>query len=421
MAKEHIVTLKSVDGAGAVKLDFNNGYVYDAAGNQIDKYDIVDQKYSKLLADFAANEQLDVIAQGIRSGIKLDGSGREERDARAKAVLANGWSSEEGRLVAMDLGIGDVHQAAPINNYAAGYRNEAPLADMYAAPFLQAVPSGKYYTFAKEDAFQRAVPIASAPGAGVNEIAPRVAVDTFTTTEYALGGFVSTQLEAAADAPLRIRQATTQRVLEALLIEREIRVANLATTSGTWDSTVYTSLAAAAKWNGGASSDPVKDIQDKMETSWGRITGMIMSRRVFHAFQRNANVQKYFAYKDSAAPMPNPQQLAALLAIPAIYVSDMQYITSTGTRDYIWGNSVVFMRQPPQFPPTSQDDVASATTFRWSGSGITDGQASGGMIVREFYLQDRGSGGGNKVVVVHQDSEVQTSKFAGGLLAGAYQ
>ena len=189
---------------------------------------------------------------------------QEEARERAKAIRMTDW---DGNTIAMDLGNADVHQAAATPGYAAGYRNEAPMADMFAPPLIRTKPSDKFYTFAKEDAFQRATPIVGATSAQVAEISPRLANATFNTIEYALGGFVGTQLEAAADAALRIRQATVTRVLNALMIEREIRVAALATTAANWDTTVVATLAAAAKWNGGVSSDPIADIHARAEAS----------------------------------------------------------------------------------------------------------------------------------------------------------
>ncbi len=417
-----VVKMKD-DRLGNVQLDVNNGWVYDQHGNQIAKWAVTDQKHSKALADHAANEMLDVVARAAASGVSLDGSmPREAFVDAAKTIRMRGWDdARTSQLVQMDLGQSDVHQATPLPNYAAGYKNDVPLADIYSPPILVNVPSAKYYTFAKEDAFQRAMPSIGATSAQVNEIAPRLENAQFAVTEYALGGFVGTQLESAADAPLKIRRATVDRVLNALLLERELRVAALAMASGTWDSTVYTALAAAAKWNGGLSSNPIKDFQDRIETSWGTPTGAIMSRRTFHAFQRNPAVLQYYVYKDSAKPMPDAAQMSALLQLPPIYVSDMKYIKSDGTLAYVWGNNVVLFRIPPQMPPTSQTDISSAITFRWRNAGITDGGVgAGGMTVREFFLQDRGSGGGNKVVVIHADAEVQTSVYLGGLIGAAY-
>lgn len=421
MAKENVVSHKDVGADGKTRevlLDVNNGYVYDKAGNQIERWQPTSNEHSAMLADFAAAELLEITANAAGSAIHLNPDRRGEALEKARSIRMSGW---EGRSVAMDLGPADVHIAAPLPNYASGYKNEQPIADMYAPAMLVDKQQNTYYEFDKKDAFQRTAPTVGSSDGAVAEVSPRFANSTYLTQQYSLGGFVTTEVEANSDAPLRIRQATMRRVINSLVIEREIRAAALATTAGTWDSSVVQTLLAAAKWNGGASSDPILDLHTRMETSWGVVTGIIMSERTYNAFTRNAAVQKYFSTKSSAAPIPDPGQMSALLRLPPIYVGQMRYINSANALDYIWGNDVVLVRQPSEMPPTTQDDVASALTFRWNQPTGQDGQASNGMIVREFFVQDRGSQGGNKVVLVHHDIEKQTSKFVGGLIKAAYQ
>jgi hypothetical protein len=421
MGKEHVVRYRDEGSKQDVNLDINNGFVYDLAGNQIAKWEPVEKNYNRLLADFASNEARQVMASSMGSAVGIGSKARqieEQARERAKAIAMTDW---DGNTIAMDLGTSDVHQAAATPGYAAGYRNEAPMADMFAPPLIRNKPSDKFYTFAKEDAFQRATPVVGATSAQVAEIAPRLANQTFNTIEYALGGFVGTQIEAAADAALRIRQATMTRVLNAQMIEREIRVAALATTASNWDTSVVATVLAAAKWDGGASSDPIADIHARAEASWGDPTGVVLSEKVFHAMQRNPQVQKYFAYKNSASPLPGSGDMSSLLNIPQIFVAKMKYINPAGVLDYIWGNDVVLFRMPAQMPPTTQDDVASAVTFRWDAGSVADGTASNGMLVREYYVQDRGTMGGNKVVLILHDAEVTTSKFVGGLIKSAWQ
>jgi hypothetical protein len=200
-----------------------------------------------------------------------------------------------------------------------------------------------------------------------------------------------------------------------------VRSAALATTASNWDTSVVATVLAAAKWDGGASSDPIADIHARAEASWGDPTGVVLSEKVFHAMQRNPQVQKYFAYKNSASPLPGSGDMSSLLNIPQIFVAKMKYINPAGVLDYIWGNDVVLFRMPAQMPPTTQDDVASAVTFRWDAGSVADGTASNGMLVREYYVQDRGTMGGNKVVLILHDAEVTTSKFVGGLIKSAWQ
>ena len=101
--------------------------------------------------------------------------------------------------------------------------------------------------------------------------------------------------------------------------------------------------------------------------------------------------------------------------------AEMRYLDSSGNYSYIWGNHVVFIRQPNQMPPTTQDDIATAYTFRWNFAAgkVPDGVFSGGFMVREFFNQIRGSAGGNQLVMLMHDDEVMTSKYVGGLLLNA--
>ena len=409
MAKEHIVDYKDESSGKSFKLDVNNGYLYDSAGNQVGRWEPKDNgNTAALLSDYCA----DYVAGNIAAAA---GNGNLDRE---RVMLA----TARERLVKMDLGTGDVHQPAALPNYAAGYRNAPPMADIVSAPLLVPKPSDKYYTFAKEDAFQSVAPAAGAPGGQVAEIAPRLTNATFASVERALGGFVSQQIEAAADAPLKIRQATARRIMQALLINRELRVAAMLTNTANWDSNSYASIAAAAKWNGGASSDPVQDLQTRIEKSWGECSGILMSLPVYNAFIRNPAVRSYYAYKNAAGPIPTPAEISALLQLPPIYVAKMQNMTSATAKGYVWGNDVVLFRSPDEMPPSTQDDIATSYTFRWNLGGLQDASsAAGGFVVREFFVQDRGTMGGNKMVVIHQDAEVMTSGFVGGLLKDAYQ
>lgn len=390
------------------KLDIESGNVYDAQGNQVDRWAPTENKLSEAIAIYC-------------SEFAAEGAAAAMRPEQGRQFLASWRSGLGGKSVAMDLGPSDVHLPSALPNYAAGYRNEPPMADVVSAPLIVNKPSDKFFTFAKEDAFTGAAPILGVPGGQVAEIAPRLLNSTYTTTEYALGGFVSTQVEAAADAPLKIRQALAKRVMEALTIEREKRVAALMGVSGSWDASVVTTLGGTQKWNGGSAADPIKDLLDLQTKSWGGVSGILMSQPVWNAFVQNTKVQDFLKYKDAIAPIPAEDAISRAFGLPPIYVSKMRTKNSSGGLSYVWGNNVVLFRSPEQNPPATQDDVASSYTFRWNLSGNSDGSVQGGFLVREYYVQDRGSRGGNKLVVLHNDAEVQTSAFVGGLLIGAVQ
>jgi hypothetical protein len=429
MATEHVVTYRDQDNGRELKLDINNGYLYDLSGNQVAKWDPIEGTGEEvdriqMLADWASNRQKSVMRNALNA---------PQASAQSLAMLAKATGpGDVERLIQMDLGEGDVHIPAALPNFAGGYRQFAPVADAASPPLLVPKQTDKYFVFDKNDAYQVAAPILGGPAGQPQEIPPRLNNSQFYTTEYALGGFVATQLDAAADAPLRLDLATLKRVLNNLMIRREQRVANMLTNSANWNSTNVATIASGFQWDGGVNSDPIKDIHTRMEQSLGEITGMIMPEPTWHAFQRNPQVQKYFTYKQSAKPLPDAGQMSAILEIPPIYVARLKtFAPSGGALTFAWGNDVVLVRQPEQMPPTSQDDIATSYTFRWNATapdGTSNGMAgsmgfasAGGMVIRKFFNQLRGTMGGNQVVCVHHDHEVMTSGFVGGLLINTYQ
>ena len=419
----------------ALQLDLVGGFVYDAAGNQVARASAIESPKTQMVADFIGEMDLRRMTAGLARALTFEPGKSEEVRERAKDAWKQGYTrllSERARRNPrskdpdkrlMDLGPSDVHQPAALPNYAAGYDNGGFVADVIAPPILVNKPNDVYYTFAKEDAFQRAMPIVGAAGGQVAEVQPRVANTSFQTVEYAIGGFIEQQLEAAADPALKLRQAFAQRIYKILMIERELRVATLLTTSGNYDSSVVVTLAAGSQWNGGASSDPVKDIHGRVEAAWADdLSGTLLNQQIMHSLQRNPAVQAYIAYKNGIAPLPKSTELGALLELPPFYEAKAKYINSSGNLAYIWpSTNVAMFRMPGTMPPVDQRDVSTAVTFRWNDTNVPDGRVSNGFVIREYYLNHRGSKGGFMQMMIHQDAEAVTSKFAGGLIVSAYQ
>lgn len=396
-----VVSLRDSNGQKRL-LELSTGRLTDEGGSLISQLSPMGD-HDEILSDYAAHYVHANMARQYGHPVTMT-----DRDG-------------DGVLVNMDLSQADVHSDSPLPNYAAGYKLADGVADIACPPVIVDKASNKFNTWDKENAFKRVLPVGGSAGGAVPEVNPSLSSATYTTVEYALGAFVPTNVQTNADAPLRPYQAAVKRVMNALLLEREIRVATLLKTSGNWDSSVVSTLGATAKWNGGASSDPVLDLHTKIESSYMPVTGIIMSELVAHDFQRNAQTQKYIAYKSSAQPLPSASQFAALLDLPPIYVAKMKYISTGTTLSYVWGNDVVLLHQPPSNPPQDQEEAATAYTFRWNGGDTPDGAMSAGMMVRTFFDPKRGGRGGTMVVCVHNDAEKMTSGFVGGLIISAHQ
>lgn len=431
MSDEHIVPLTHAEpkpgqslSAQPTHIDINTGHIFDSAGNSVGKWSPMDTtEQNKALASYAASR----VARTTACSIAANGIAKD-RDVildQARSVIALSGASDEQRAQALDIGVPDVHIPSAMPNFITGYKNEGFVADVFSPPLVVAKQSDYFYQYDKADAYQRAIPILGAAGAQVGEVVPRFGSTQYKTVQRAVGGFVPTEVEANQDAPLKIKQGTLRRMVNAAMLERELRVASMARTSGNWNSA--TTLAAGFQWNGGASSDPVKDINAVQEASYGKVSGMILSEKIWNAMRRNPAVRSYYTYSGSAPGMVTEDQLMSLLQLPVVYVARGKYIKSDGTLDYIWGNDVVLFRSPEQIPPMDQEDVATSYTFRFNlgGTGIPDASglngAGAGFIVRQFFNQYRGALGGVQMVLTHSDAEKMTSAFIGNLLINAYQ
>lgn len=382
----------------------------------------VDRDRDAMLSDYAYQRAMSSMAaaRGQRK-MSVPNGYRRLTDSEGFSASQLGCTPCGSRTVLMDIGVADVHIDSALPNYAAGYRLGEAVADVVAPPIVTAKASNYYQTWDDVNSFRRVQPHAGAAGAAVPEVSVSKTNALYQTVPYALGGFMPTEVESNADAPLRPFQKLVGRVMEALYLEREIRLATKLTTTGNWASGQLITVAAGAKWNGGASADPVRNCRQLIASSAMEPTGIIMATPVLQVFQESPAVQKFLAYKSTLAPLPNAAQISALLDLPPIYPARMKYYASGTTFSYVWGNDVVLFREPPEMPPTSQDDVSTAATFRWLGGDAPDGTAQGGWVVRTFYLADRGARGGRKVVVAHNDAEVITSNITGGLIKAAYQ
>jgi hypothetical protein len=295
------------------------------------------------------------------------------------------------------------------------------IADVICPVVTVDAPSKKYWEWNSDDAFQRPGNTVTTPGGDVREISPRLSSTRFDTVEYALASAVPTEVIAAAQSPIDPLQAAVRRVQTSLRLEREIRVATLLTTAGNWDSTLVTTLGGTTKWNGGASSDPIADLIKLIQLSWAPVTRIVMGEQAGFAFSTNANVQKYIAYKNGAAPVPASAQISALFTLPPITVVNQKYRSAATGQTYTWGGDVVLVHEPPGDYPVDGQDIMTCATFRWNGGATPDGTYVDGWLVRTYFDQKRGPKGSTVTVTVHQDGEVMTSKLAGGLVKGAYQ
>lgn len=343
--------------------------------------------------------------------------------------LASGTATfrdENGKLYTLDLGPGDVHIDSALANYAAGYAfaDTGLIADQVCPAVPVGKRSDKFYTWGKDDVFQLADDISVAPGGTVHEDSPTLSSTSYSCTPYALAAVVPTELSANQDAPLNVEMQAVALVKRKLSLAREKRIATLLLASGSW--TGGQVAAAAAKWNGGTGSDPVGDINALVNGSLTPINVLAMSQRTWQDMLGNSAFQKYFAAKSNTPIQMGSTEtmskvFAEMLGVDRIVVGKRKYKSSVSAYGYVWGDNVVGIFTEPGMPANGET-IASAKTFRWNGAngGVPDGTVQGGYLVRSYFDPKRGPRGSRVIVVAHDDADVMTSVYAGGLITGCH-
>lgn len=359
---------------------------------------------------------------GVDANRRANGYGRT-------ATLKDSGKGDGSVLVQMDLAVGDVHKASTMSNFAGGYRLADGVADMIS-PVIYVPKNSDYYPiWNSANAFQRVSAVQGTPGAEPNLINPGLSFTQFTAPEYALAGFLPTEIEVNADAPLRPFQALADMVLDKLRLEREFRVQTLLTTSGNWNTNNVIALATGAQWNGGAASDPIKNMQDTEEHSFAPVSKWTMGEPAYHALVRSPAVRGYYAFKDGDdTVVPSPAEVSRLFNLAPIYIANMKYAPASGAATYVWpsvagsSSAAVAIHEPKTMPPTDGRDVMTSATFRWQGGLAPDGTlTAGGFLLRSFFKPNSGGRGGRIIVMAHNDDEVMPSNIIGGLITGIIQ
>lgn len=342
--------------------------------------------------------------------IQLDGG-------RAYAQQAN------GDRVTLELRPNDVREAQEIETYVAGYRPGPYRADEVSPVILRPNDTDKYRTFSSDDAFLP-VNVKAGSSSRIAEIDPDSSLDTYLVVPRVVGSFVPA-VTMGQTSTFDAMMVAGRRARRAIDMDRELDVFRmLFGTTTNWDASVRTVLGAGFQWNGGASSNPIKDLQDAKEKSAQPVTGFWMNEKVANNFLRHAEVKDHmrqFFGDAGVQQIANSVMMASVeasdFAIPGlgtIHVTAAKYKNDAGNLVYIAPDYVWLVGQPPGIP-TSGEEIATSYTFRREGPSGT------GVSVREVEIGERGELGGTLIVVSMADIAKMTGPNVGGIITGVIQ
>ena len=277
----------------------------------------------------------------------------------------------------------DVHVSTPLTNLAIKYRNLAFVADVILPVVKVAKESDKYYKFSREEL--KSVDTHRAIGAPANEVDWNVTNETYSCEEYALKKLVSDRIMRNADAPIRPKITSSEKLLKWIYLGYEKRVKALI--SGT----SITSAVPSIKWDG---TSPV--IETDVDTGKASIRNnagvepnlIMMNDEVKDVVKKDSTVRNLIRYTIAGSGGQEllvngdlPPVLWGLKVVLAMAREDTAKQGQTAAYSKIWDDDVLIAYVEPS---PSLEALTLGYTFRTTNGVVVktwrDNERDGDMI-----------------------------------------
>lgn len=231
----------------------------------------------------------------------------------------------------------DLHVDVPLSNVVVGRRPEGFIADQLLPVTPVSKQSDIYYKY-NHGHFRRHETnlTARAPGTEAKKVHFTVTSDTYFAPNYALGTDWPVEDEVNHDEVLMWSEASAINISDRLMVDYEIRVANLAVGS----TNVQTVTSINTAWSNTTGSRPLDDIMGEKE-NFRQATGLmpniaIIPEQVMTFLRRNDQLRDVL-FGDRGG-LVSEQQLATLIGVDRILVPAAQVNTfgETETENGSW-------------------------------------------------------------------------------------
>lgn len=299
----------------------------------------------------------------------------------------------------------ELHTDAALSTFLTGYTNASFIADDVLPIVNTDKLSNVYSKYTLADMIT-AVADTIAPNGRANEVSYAVSTGSYTCTSRALRGTVSVEEIANADDPQKPLEHRLSVIMNKLLLGREIRVADLLTTSGN-----YAFTSNASDWTA-STGTPLEDVHTALEamvpsmTESNKLIG-VCGLEMGNALRRHADLRG----PGSEKAVESMDRIAEIFGLDQIFVSSATKNTAnpgqTVSRSRVWGTDKFAILSVPRGEVTSEVGLFGAT-FRFGGD----------VKVRRWDEPGLGPNGSEAVQASFIDAEVVVQNDMGYLLTG---
>jgi len=182
----------------------------------------------------------------------------------------------------------DVHVDQILTNISIAYRNRLYIADRIFPEVRVDKQSDKYYIFPLEEWFRDEAQKRAPGGRSVGGGFP-LSTESYFAEEVAYHTLLEDEVSQNADAVLRMETAKTNFVTEKILLNREIKVADVVFEDANWENSI--TLSGEDQWDDYDNSDPIgvlEDGIDKVEEETGQLVNtIVMGREVWRKLKHH--------------------------------------------------------------------------------------------------------------------------------------
>jgi hypothetical protein len=266
--------------------------------------------------------------------------------------------------------LNQVHTDKILTNISTAYiQNESRFIANKVFPMVSVdKKSDLYYTYTKNDWFrdeaQPRPPASESAGSGYN-----VATDSYNCNVFAIHKDVDNQVIANTDRPLDPFRDATAWVTQKMLLRQEIQWVTDFFATSIWG----TDVTVANKWDDGASSDPIADIELGVETILSN-TGflpntLVLGYQVFRHLKHHPDLQDRLKYDGKVVNSTiNQSMLAQMFGVERVLVAMAVNATNvegaTEAYSFVHGKHALLMYVNPQ---PSILTPSAGYTFGWRG------------------------------------------------------
>jgi hypothetical protein len=228
--------------------------------------------------------------------------------------------------------------------------------------------SNRYYII-DPDSWLRVPDTRRAPKTRPNRIEFKVSSDAYFANNYALAGDIAKEDLANADRALQVRENTTNIVLQSLLQDFEVRVANQVTSA----TNVGSGVTVSSKWSDLTNSNPLVDVTTAIafirQTTGIMPNTLVVDEDTYQVLRRHSKLLELYKY--TSGGLLGDDQIAAAMGVTRLLrgrgIVNRALEGQTASMVNIWGNNALLAYVQPGL---SMMTATLGLALQWTPEGI---------------------------------------------------